>query len=473
MKWLQALKRFDFVCVSACFWLIWVWIIYGGSIPYLDGAIDFVQSYQLFSGGFINLFSHWGSLHPPLKPLMVSALFSLFGVTERSYTLLGVGVGVVGVISAYLLGLRIGGKTVGRLLCIFVATSPLFVSVGLFSLTDFLVCVFGLMSFVAFFSKRYLLWGISLMLAVLSKETALLLPFVFVVVLSMYSVYGIVTKKYRPEWRYLYVILSFAAFLGWLLFAKSFGKGMWNDWIFITGERFGAIGAIWHNVTTGALFNDYLRENLLHLFVLNFQWVMTIAAGFGCYFAYRKFIREKHTIDIQTRIGILCMVLYVISYCFFVLSFQTYPIPRYTLPVEPYVLLAASCCLALLFRKKILRIVCICVVAGLSIARFSYSLDPVSYVLWGSISIDEQKFYGVNEHLSGNDGITYNGQFLTVVRTRTQELRLASENDSPVISFNCRWTFADVRNDDIVLPALSYTGIPNTEKCIDGNSVGE
>jgi hypothetical protein len=327
--------------------------------------------------------------------------------------------------------------------------------------------VFGLIGFTAFFYRRYFVWGICLTLAVLSKETALLLPIVFSVVLFIFSIYGIVSKKHKFQWRHLFVFCSFIAFSGWLMFARSFGQGMWNDWIFITGERFGAIEAILHTIRTGALFNEYLKENLLHLFILNFQWILTTLAVFGCILGFRKSFLSKHPIDTNTRIGIFCMVSYFISYCLFVLSFQTYPIPRYTLPVEPYLLLAAGYCLVVLFRRKLFRIIISVGVGVLCIVRLFYSADPVSYGLWGSMTIGGETLYAMNEHLSGNDGTTYNGQFLTITGIRTRQLRFASKTHAPVVSSSCRWTFADVRNDIITLPSLGLTGIPDGEMCIE------
>jgi len=267
-------------------------------------------------------------------------------------------------------------------------------------------------------------------------------------------------KKHQFEWRYLFGLVSFAAFFVWMQISGMFGRGMWSDWVFAEGGQSDAIGTIWHNITTLSVFNEYFRENLLHLFVLNYQWVFTALAIVGIILAIKNVKKSSSAHDTQLYLTVAVMGTFFLLYCLLVLSFQTYPIPRYTLPIEPYLLFASAYTLIRWGRSVALRGGIIVFIACMIIVRLVSSIDPVSIALWGIQSIEGQRVYAANDHLSGNDGLTYNGQFLIIVANRTKDIRRAYADGLPITSPDCRFIYADIRNDRIVLPALGYKEVP-------------
>lgn len=155
---------FVYICLAAPFLT---------SIPYLDGNIDFVKSYDYYNGGFTELFNNWRSVHPPLKLILISIFYKLFGVNVYVFNSLGLLLEILGITSMYLFTRKALGKTTANLTTVLISTSPLFISVGFFSLIDFLLTVFILSSFYFYVTQKYVLFAFFASLAVLSKETGL------------------------------------------------------------------------------------------------------------------------------------------------------------------------------------------------------------------------------------------------------------------------------------------------------------
>ena len=116
------------------------------TLPYMDGNIDFIQTVDFYKGGINQYFSNWNTVHPPLKLLLIFPFFSLLGVSPLSYSLIGILIGILGIVSIYFLTKKLFGKNSANLSAILFSLSPLFIANSIFSMRDSIMTVLILLS---------------------------------------------------------------------------------------------------------------------------------------------------------------------------------------------------------------------------------------------------------------------------------------------------------------------------------------
>ncbi|SMC26522.1 4-amino-4-deoxy-L-arabinose transferase [Andreprevotia lacus DSM 23236] len=447
----------------AVIWTIVIWLAYGGGTPYMDGAIDFVKVMDYHSGGFDQLFAHWMSDHPPLKVWLSSMSFHLFGVTARSYSFPGAVFFAIGVIAFHQLLVKIADVRTARIGALLLACDPLFNSIAQFTMTDLMVAALSLTSFAAYAHQRWRIWLAAMIGAVMAKETAALLPAAFILQWLLGWLVARHAGAPRPEWRKLLLpIAALGTLAAWIVSLKLQGRPEWSDWIFApTGNQLGAFGTIMANIRTGELWNDYAVQNWLHLFVLNFQWVYTLAALFLISGSlWHWFHRKDDEAAVTPALFATpwpAMLLFGSGYALLVLTFQTYTITRYVTPAAVLLLVPATMAISRwLDRSGALRPLLLSLGVALMVVRMFWSVDPVSIRIWGREMVMGQTLYGVNRQLAGNDGLTYNMQFQRIIAGRTRLLDEARQSTGPVRAPDCNWVFPDPRNDKQVTAILGY-----------------
>ena len=98
---------------------------------------------------------------------------------------------------------------------------------------------------------------------------------------------------------------------------------------------------------------------------------------------------------------------------------------------------------------------------SITLLRLFISIDPVSIKLWGTTNILGQTFFSPYGRPTGYDGITYNMQYLFLVRDRSDKILKARHY---VISSQCQWIFPDPNNDYKILSILNLN-IDNISPC--------
>ena len=81
-------------------------------IPGNDGGLEYLFAYQWYKGQ--NLL-HILSLHPPLKLILYSIFFKLFGFQSTAY--IGLLFGIAGIYALYIIGCKLFNKKVALLSC--------------------------------------------------------------------------------------------------------------------------------------------------------------------------------------------------------------------------------------------------------------------------------------------------------------------------------------------------------------------
>ena len=241
-------------------------------IPYLDGNIDFVKSYDFYYGGLQRYLSNWQSVHPPLKVFVASLFFKIGGFNVVSYNLTGLLFGVIGLTFFYSLSNILFNKSIARIATLFLASSPLYLSVGIFSLIDFLLTVFILASIYFYSKSKYLLYGISCSLAILTKETGLLLPLIVLLVECISFLKNIiVNKRLKNIYIFIHLLFPLITYLLWFLILKINNSILWQEHIFTETADKGAIYTIFKNLIMFQFLNKYTYHHWLHLFIFNFN----------------------------------------------------------------------------------------------------------------------------------------------------------------------------------------------------------
>lgn len=436
------------------------------TIPYLDGNIDFVQSFDFYIGGMQRYFQQWGSVHPPVKLLMSACMYVLFGIHPWDYNLVGLLIGLAGIYAWYSFCTTVGGSRVGRISSLFFATCPLFLASSIFVLRDQMVMVFVIISLYLYQKERYLLSGVVGSLLVLTKETGLLFPMSIIIIeaICLKKTFSLpLAKKASRLWE----LLPIATFLCWLYYLRINNQKPWSDWLFSPTASKGTFYTVFYNITTGNFLNQFAYQQWLHLFVLNFNWIIWICAltGIMRFLFVHDFARIRLMATSQSGKSVCALILFFFAYLFSVLTIQTYTITRYILPTLPLLFLFASYGISSV--NKITRSVLYLLFGLLVFLQLFFSVDPVSLSLWKEITVFDQTLYGVNNSLSGNDGITYNMQYLIIAKKRSDVLKERQTTEQDFSS--CSWLLKDPNNDNktisiLNLRSFSYGKACNTSK---------
>jgi 4-amino-4-deoxy-L-arabinose transferase-like glycosyltransferase len=366
---------------------IFLYVPYLYLLPGNDGGLEYMFAHQWYLGN--NLLQIL-SLHPPFKVMLFSLFFKLFGYQSTGY--IGLLFGVIGIYTMYQIGKKLFDEKVALISSILLATSGLFISNGIFGIHDFLMTIFILISFLFYLDKKYAYYAIFATLAVLTKETAIFF-------ISSILIADILIKKNVS----FFTFVPLVVLIWYVEFVHFSGYHLWNDWNFSSTAKDGSLLTMVNNIITLKLFNKYAYENWLHLFVFNFNWVYWIFALVSLLFIKTTELKKE----------LAPIAIFFATFFITVLSFQTFTINRYILPLLPFVYLFAGFSVMKL-RFKPVFVTLLIIVSFLSLSQ---SIDPLSNGIWQKTQILGERVY-LNHPLDGDDGITYNMQYLTLMSQR-------------------------------------------------------
>lgn len=423
-----------------------------GALPYMDGSIDFVQIFSFFTGGFPKLFSNMSGVHPPLKVMLGSLFLKTFGVSPLAYNLLGLALGIAALIAIWFLVKKLVNHKVAGISVLLLSSTPLFLASSFFAATDFMLTCLVLISLALYIYNKKVLLTIALCLLVMTKETALLLPVVLLLVESFFALYKWHLKTYNFHWKnfmadFLPAVLPLLLFLGWLEFLKYNNRGVWSEWLFTSSTNTNTFSLILGNIFNLTFLNKYAFQNWNQLLLLNFNWIITGTNIIGTIY-YLWHLQDKQKEKIRTSIisanihlkTITLIVLFCASYYLLVLSLQTWTIPRYGLPVITLALiLFATYIYELTKRKLLLKIIVTIILISVTYFALYKSVDPVSKTLWDKGNFIHEEMYNLPDKLAGNDGLFYNLQALKIAKQRSDLIYQANDKGIILHSAQCNW----------------------------------
>lgn len=374
-------------------------------IPSGDGNVEFLLANKVYDGSY---FTNWFSYHPPLKLFITNFFFTFFGYWSYGYV--GLVLGCIGIFAMYKIGEKLFDKNVGILSAILLALSGLYISVGLFSVGDFIMTVMILIAFAFYIHDHHFEYSTFASFAILTKETAV-----------FFALSVLIVEIVHKRKNLLLFIIPVITLLLWLIFYALQGNEPWNDYNFSSTAEKGSIYTILHNLITFDFLNRYAYQNWLHLFVFNFNWVIWGLA----FFSIKYWDTWKHRKEIQA----LALFIFLFSLC--VLSFQTWTINRYVLPVLVFGYLFAAISLTKITYQKVFITTTILV----SLISLSHSVDPISNRIWPKTEVLGEKIYHKNE-IDGGDGVTYNMQYLQMMAQRTDMIKKSECSMHVLVAYN-------------------------------------
>lgn len=302
------------ILIIACISFILLTIPFVNILPYMDGNIDFVQTLDFNQGGLSQYFSNWNTVHPPLKLLLTTPFYFIFGISPISYSALGIIFGLIGIISIYFLTKDLFGKLSANLATIFFSVYPLFISNSIFSMRDAILTSLIISSLLFYRRKQFIFYGLVSSLAVITKETALLLP---LIVLFVEILFFIKARRFnfKKSINHILPLAPLGVYYVWKIILNSYGKNSWSEWIFTETENKGAIFTIINNLITLQFINPYSQWHWKQLAFLNFNWLYILIIIFAIFFYifnFKKIKFHKNSENIKVLLVII-FLLFLIS----------------------------------------------------------------------------------------------------------------------------------------------------------------
>lgn len=430
---INRIRKMDRALLLSLFIFSSLYLPFIDSIPVRDGGVELDYAYSFYLGGFPKLFSDFGSVHPPLKPWLVNAMFFLFGHSVFVHNSIGFIFGIIGILSIYYLALKILDKKTASISALLLSCSPIFLSVDIFSLAGYLITVLFLTSVCLYAYNNLIGYAFSSSLLVLSKEYALILPLSVIVVELFYIVFNNKRGKEKVDLirclkKFIPFTIPFLVAFAWYLFLKLNSVRPWQDYIFTDSPEKGSFYTVIENLLTLRIFNEYAYQNWSQLFFLNFNWIYWIftIAGIALAFSSAK-TRKSAFLKIKSGgIKIRTMVIMFLSFLVHlvcVLSFQTWTIPRYALVLYPMLIISFSFSIKkITSRLPSFSILIYSLVSAVVVVSLFFSVDPISISFWGTMTESGQTLYNLPVHHGGPDGMTYNVQYLLICKKRTQDV---------------------------------------------------
>lgn len=380
-----------------------------------DAGAEYDMTNTFYTRG-IREFSLITIAHPPFKPILVSSFYKVFGNSTRTYNLVGLAAGYMGIIAIYLLTKYLYNKNAALFSSLLLSTFPLFLANSVNGLNDFILTGLIILAIYFYSQKKIFLYILSASAAVLTKETAALLPACVLFVELIFAFRG---KEKN-------IMNLFIRFL--LLCSPLFLLFLWNKYTFFNGRSSawwnapeGAYVAILKNLITLNIFTTYTKEHISKLLFFNFNWVYWLILITGSIL----FIRSIRKIAIklfffqqkQKNKTIFVIILLFISYIFSVLTFQVPPTARYHLVIIPYMLIGVS----IILCRYLKRIPFILLLSFGIFSFFSlfFSVDPITSGIWNKQYLEGQNVYTKS---TGDDGLVYNLQYLFILKQRRNQI---------------------------------------------------
>jgi 4-amino-4-deoxy-L-arabinose transferase-like glycosyltransferase len=368
---------------------------------YWDEAGYFIPAaYDFYTKGALVVQSVVAEPHPPLVAVMVAIAWKAFGfsaVVARS-VVLALGAAALGGI--FRLSSRVTTPQVGLAAVVCTALYPVFFVQSSLVHLDIAVAAFGLWALAFYFEERLASSSLMFCLAVLAKETAILLP----LVLAAWELGAYILKRrthvppFRPDWRRYFALAAPVIVLGaWFGYYLHSTGSLYGDADFVSFNietAFQPLRAlavlpmrIWHAV------------GYMNLFVLSALALIAVIASRSGIFTGR--FREPVTDEGTRRVYSIVAVLVAAH----VLAFSLIGgaiLARYMLPVIPLVILISLSCLAQSTRhwKIATAVCCVAFVSALFVSP-TYQYDRADNLAYRKFVMQQQEAVQyVSQHYS-------------------------------------------------------------------------
>jgi 4-amino-4-deoxy-L-arabinose transferase-like glycosyltransferase len=321
---------------------------------YIPSALDFYRSWSLTPHTTLP------EGHPPLVMIYLGLAWRLFGysawVARAAMTLISTAT----VASLYVLARRIANPEIAAWSALLLALSPLFFAQSTLAHLDLAAALFTTLAVLFLLANQFWLYALAASLAVLSKETSVvLLPVVW-----LYA--GRITRRYLAESRvtllfWAPLVAPIVPLAAWALFYHH-ATGFW------TGNRGYLSYNLYSTLSPVRVFWSFTRR-AYELFFAGFNWLLTLCAPVGIWWGrkYSKLDPVRLEEGPPWRPFIFLTAGLVAVYLLLLSLVGGAILPRYLLPVMPLFYLAI---IAMVIRlphfagRLVLSAVAVCFVGG-------------------------------------------------------------------------------------------------------------
>jgi len=321
---------------------------------YIPSALDFYRSWALTPHSTLP------EGHPPLVMIYLGLAWRIFGysawVARSAMTLIATAT----VSSLYALGRRVSSAEIAAWSAVLLALSPMFFAQSSLVHLDLAVALFTTLAILFLLTDQFWLFALAASLAVLSKETA-------VVLLPVAWLYAWrVSRRTADDARlrllfWIPLIAPIVPLATWTLFYHH-ATGFW------TGNRGYLSYNLYSTLSPIRIFWSFMRRSY-ELFLGGFNWLLILCAPMGIWWGRKHFKLDSASLEngppwrsfIFLTAGLITVYLLLLSVVGGAI------LPRYLLPVMPLFYLAATAMVARLPHfagRLILMAVAICFVAS-------------------------------------------------------------------------------------------------------------
>lgn len=419
------------------------------SIPHRDGSIVFLQTNDYIKGGLQTYLNNW-SVHPPLKIIASSILIRFIPLLPFSYNLLGIIFGIAGIFGIYYFSLITFTKKEAIISSSLLAISPLFIANTVFGLFDYMLTVFIIIALYFYIKRQFVTYAVFASLCVLTKEPGLILVFTVLLIEIIFEIKNILNKNIKSVINIIYCLIPLIPWYLWTIYLDMNHKSMWNDYVF-SDVKSTPFAVVLHNLLFLNIFTEYTREHWSQLFILNFNWILWLFIAFSLLtYLLKKLFGKVVLNETKKNKNKAKALITIITFCFFylftILTFPTYTIPRYALPLIPFFVIFISLAITSI-KNNFIKLFMLILVYSIFLISLFFSLDPISTFIWHVRAIGNQNLYSLDRTIAGNDGITYNYQYLLLVKERTNLIRKIEDNKISLNKKDCDFIFPDPNND--------------------------
>src|SRR3989344_5976344 len=393
-----------------------------GIQPCFDGEISFGYAKELAVNG-LNSYLHATALHPPGKAFILVVFFRMLGDSIITLNFVSHLHGLFGIVGLYLLAKQLVDKYVVLLSALLLATSGIYLANSFHLLDDYVMTIYILFALYFYAKNNKLLYNIFAGIAVLTKDTALILPASILIVEFFHSFEDMVFRM-KPKQILRFILWSFpiAIYSIWYLYVQSNGIDVWHENIFAESKDRGANITIILIVLNWNFLQEWPDQQRAMFFYLNFNWVYLLVGAAGIILYTKKTTIKtlskqlfKNTHIAKTK---LTIIVFSFIYFFTIFTFQTFTAPRYGLPLYSFIYIVVAHTIIRYLHKIPFHMI---VIMGLFMTTtLFFSFDPISRILWHIKPISNQQFYGFYHVIDGNDAIIYNLQYPLLLKKKTQ-----------------------------------------------------
>jgi 4-amino-4-deoxy-L-arabinose transferase-like glycosyltransferase len=382
--------------------VIFVWIVLHVqllALPYYwDEAGYFIPAaYDVYTKGTLVVQSVAAEPHPPLVAVLVAMAWKVFGFTPivaRSVVLL---LGAAALLGVFRIGARLSNTTVGLAAMACTALYPVFFVQSSLVHLDIAATAFGIWALAFYFERRLALSSVMFCLAVLAKETAILVPLVLAGwEMGAYFLNERKQVQSPVDWNKVFALGSSFVVLA-----------MWFGYYFHrTGSTYG--DAAFFNYNIGDTLQPLRVLTVLPIRIWHAAGYMNLIAlsGLALMASMRGFlkterVRRMHK-DSRTACSIMALLVAAHILAFSVVGGAV--LARYMLPVIPLVILMCVSSLSRWMKHWQFAVVgsCLAFVAALFVNP-TYQYDRADNLAYRKFVIQqEEAVHFVTQHTSQN-----------------------------------------------------------------------